>query len=80
MFCANVTLRYVAGAFTGGQWTGVYKQAYENLLPSGWIEQIESSTRLNCNEGTLPEDSLLSTWGSMFERCCEKMGKNISIL
>ena len=36
--------------------------------------------RSNCDDGTLPKDSLLSTWGPMFERCCEKMGKNIDTM
>ena len=29
------------GAFTDKEWTDVYKRAYENLAPGGWIEQIE---------------------------------------
>lgn len=38
-----VHLRWMLGAFTKQQWTEVYKQAYENLAPGGWIEHLEPS-------------------------------------
>lgn len=37
-----IHLRDLVGSFSDGQWTGVYKQAYENLLPGGWIEHVEA--------------------------------------
>lgn len=36
-----IHMRDMFGAFTDSQWTGVYKQAYKNLMPGGWIEQVE---------------------------------------
>ena len=29
------------GAFSDEQWRLFYKQAYKNLVPGGWIEQLE---------------------------------------
>lgn len=36
-----VHLRWMLGSFTPEEWDGLYKQAYENLIPGGWIEQVE---------------------------------------
>lgn len=30
-----------------------------------------------CDDDTLPADSLISGWGPMFVRCCEKTGKHL---
>lgn len=40
-----VHLRYMLGSFTDEQWRLVYKQAYDNLAPGGWIEQLEPGIR-----------------------------------
>ena len=36
-----IHLRLLVGAFEDRQWHGVYKQAYENLVPGGWIEHVD---------------------------------------
>ena len=36
-----IHIRYMLGAFTDEQWRLLYKQAYKNLAPGGWIEQLE---------------------------------------
>ena len=36
-------LRMMYGSFTDEQWRLLYKQAYKNLTPGGWIEQLEPS-------------------------------------
>lgn len=36
-----IHIRYMLGAFTDEQWGSLYKQAYSNLAPGGWIEQLE---------------------------------------
>lgn len=33
------------GSFTDKQWSGIYKEAYENLIPGGWIEQLEPDVK-----------------------------------
>ena len=38
-------MREMFGAFTYNQWTEVYRQAYENLVPGVWIEQVEPGIR-----------------------------------
>ena len=36
-----IHLRTMTGSFTRAEWTALYKRAYENLNPGGWIEQLE---------------------------------------
>ena len=36
-----IHMRDMFGAFTYNQWTEVYRQASENLIPGVWIEQVE---------------------------------------
>lgn len=38
-----VHLRWMLGSFSAEQWRGVYRQAWENLKPGGWIEHLEPS-------------------------------------
>lgn len=38
-----IHLRDMFGSFTDEQWRLIYKQAYKNLAPGGWIEQVEPS-------------------------------------
>lgn len=41
-----IHLRYMLGSFTNSAWDSLYKQAYENLEPGGWIEQVRRSSRI----------------------------------
>lgn len=70
-----IHLRDMLGSFTNEQWELVYKQAYDNLAPGGWIEQIETSLVLHCDDGTLSPDSILGSWGTVFYPLFEKMSK-----
>lgn len=35
--------RFLVGSFTPEGWKGLYKQAYDNLVPGGWFEAVEPS-------------------------------------
>lgn len=37
-----IHLRDMVDSFTDEQWCLLYKQAYKNLVPGGWVEQYES--------------------------------------
>ena len=73
-----IHIRWLSGAFTEEQWRLLYKQAYKNLLPGGYIEQVEPSVNWYCDDGTLPADSLLAQWGPMFIKAGAKSGKDIN--
>lgn len=40
-----IHLRDMFATFTDEEWSLIYKQAYDNLLPGGWIEQAETGIR-----------------------------------
>lgn len=72
-----VHLRWLACTFEEKQWRGVYEQAYESIVPGGWIEQVEPGVTFFSDDGTLPEDSLLNGWDPLFIRAGEASGKGI---
>ncbi|KAK1988429.1 methyltransferase [Colletotrichum cereale] len=51
---------------TGGirDFPALFRQAYENLNPGGWIE-VTDSTNATSDDGTLEEHSALSHWGRL---------------
>ena len=80
MLRAKKVTRDLFGSFTDEQWRLVYKQAYDNLAPGGWIEQCESSIAWTSDDGSVRPDSILGKWGEMFTRACNKMGKSITTI
>lgn len=51
------------GAFTDAQTKQFYRQAYKNLKPGGWIEQIEVSVMFDSDDNTIPANSAMASWG-----------------
>ena len=41
-----IHLRLLLGSFPYEEWDKVYAQAYENLVPGGWIEHLEVDIRI----------------------------------
>ncbi|KAI9825141.1 MAG: hypothetical protein M1819_000599 [Sarea resinae] len=72
-----IHLRMLYGAFTPEEWADVYKQCYDNLIPGGWIEQAEISVVVDCDDDTLPKDSLLAGWGPNFLGCADRLGRSL---
>ena len=72
-----IHIRDLQGSFTDHQWTGVYKQAYDNLLPGGWVEQIDASVGCYSDDNTLSSTSFLARSGPMFEEAAAKAGKGL---
>ncbi|KAJ5116817.1 hypothetical protein N7456_001165 [Penicillium angulare] len=52
-----IHLRQMLGAFTVAEWDQVWKKCYDNLEPGGWIEQIEGSPFVRCDDGSAPKDN-----------------------
>lgn len=70
-----VHLRIMVAAFTPEDWKRVYKNAYDNLVPGGWVEHQEIDINLYCDDGTMPEDSPLQRWGPDLAAACAKSGR-----
>ncbi|EHK23609.1 uncharacterized protein TRIVIDRAFT_190556 [Trichoderma virens Gv29-8] len=49
-------------------------QAYRHLKPGGWIEFQCHTGLLQCDDGTLPEDSTFRSWANLTKTACERYG------
>ncbi len=58
----------------------LYKEAYDNLVPGGFIEQMECSVELYCDGNTMPADSYLSKVGEVFHQCGHGMAKSFDTI
>ena len=72
-----VHIRDLFGSFSNEQWGLLYKQAYNNLAPGGWIEQLETDIVAKSDDSSLPEDSYIGSWDELFYPLFEEMGKPI---
>lgn len=75
-----VHLRLLIGAFSQEDMAALYRKAWNNLEPGGWIEHVECDIRIRCDDGSLPENSYLAGQGPMLERAALKAGNDIRIV
>ncbi|KAJ5330500.1 hypothetical protein N7476_000283 [Penicillium atrosanguineum] len=74
-----IHLRHGIGAFTPDEWDSLYQQCYDNLEYGGWFEQIEMNICCECDDGSIPADNILYTWGPRFFATGEKLGKSLEV-
>ncbi|KAJ5332859.1 uncharacterized protein N7506_006642 [Penicillium brevicompactum] len=67
-----IHIRIMIGSFDPSEWETVYTQCYNNLRPGGWMEQLEAKPFLECDDGSLPADNALRTWGPNLLECGER--------
>lgn len=77
-----IHMRILMGAFTPQGWEDVYRQAYENLEPGGWIEQFEDGGVFHNDDGALPEDPQhpINVLGRTVFACGEKSGRPLNMV
>ncbi|KAJ5567881.1 hypothetical protein N7450_010367 [Penicillium hetheringtonii] len=75
-----IYMRIMTGAFNDKEWDQVYKQCYDNLRPGGWIEQVEASPVIECDDGSVPKDSILNTWGPNTRESAIKSGRDLDAI
>lgn len=51
-----------------------------NLRPGGWFEQLEGRPFIECDDDSLPADSLLRTWGPHLTGCGERAGRPLDTM
>ncbi|KAG4429480.1 hypothetical protein IFR05_015043 [Cadophora sp. M221] len=73
-----IHLRLLLGAFTPEERDRVYKECYDNLLPGGWIEEVELDVRVMSDDDSLPPDSIVAGWGPNFLGCAERSGRPLN--
>ncbi|KAJ5272492.1 hypothetical protein N7478_007617 [Penicillium angulare] len=75
-----IHLRILDCAFTPEETKQVYKQCYDHLEPGGWIEQVEVSAFLESDDGSIPEDSIIRSWGPRMTMSAERSGRSFGIM
>lgn len=51
-----------------------------NLQPGGWIEQLEAIPPVECDDGSLPSESILGTWGPYTMDSAKKAGRELNAM
>lgn len=53
---------------------------HSNLRPGGWIEQVEASPVITTDDGSIPEDSILHSWGINTREAAKKSGRDLDAI
>jgi hypothetical protein len=72
-----VHIRWLAGSI--GDWPALFKEAFRCLKPGGWIESSEPSSRLQSDDGSLPENSAMIQCGKFFVEGGKKIGRPFTV-
>ncbi|RGP78349.1 mrna 3 -end-processing yth1 [Fusarium longipes] len=67
--------KYMAGSIK--DWPRLFKQAYANLKPGGWIELHETANTLYSEDGSLKPDNALVEMMDHLKIACEKIGRTM---
>ncbi|KAJ5107355.1 hypothetical protein N7456_004030 [Penicillium angulare] len=70
-----IHLRIMEASFTPEELDRLYQQCYQKIRPGGWIEQVELTIDLFCDDDSLPKDSAASRWGEINRKAAEKCGR-----
>ncbi|KAL7270549.1 hypothetical protein RUND412_006736 [Rhizina undulata] len=68
-----IHLRSISGCLSN--WPKLYQQAFRALKPGGWIEQQDFADPFSCDDGSLPDDSVIKQWWETSEKGCIMIGK-----
>ena len=74
-----IHIRQLLAALTPTQIDELYKQAYDNMVPGGWIEQVEFSVDIKSMNNAMPKDSITAGLYEMFKEVCDNAGVPIDI-
>ncbi|GKT41435.1 secondary metabolism regulator laeA [Colletotrichum spaethianum] len=69
--------RNMAGSLQ--DWRGFVAQAFGHLEPGGYLEVHDNLYPLECDDGTLKEDSALFQWSKYIVEATDKIGRPITI-
>ncbi|CAI7596102.1 unnamed protein product [Penicillium manginii] len=75
-----IYMRIMIGSFSDPEWDRIYKRCYDNLRPGAWIEQVEASPVISTDDGSIPEDSILHSWGINTRDAAKKSGRDLDAI
>ncbi|KAK1780985.1 S-adenosyl-L-methionine-dependent methyltransferase [Copromyces sp. CBS 386.78] len=74
---------YVHMSFLNGaieNWGNLYKQAYRVCKPGGWVEHVDTSPIIECDDGTVPPDSAMVEYGRVMAEAGRRIGRSLTIV
>ncbi|CAH0046613.1 unnamed protein product [Clonostachys solani] len=73
-----VHMRYLTGSLP--DWDALFKSAFTCCKPGGYVESFEGAPWLESDDGTVLESSALATWGKLFVKGGEKLGRTFTVV
>ncbi|KPM41478.1 hypothetical protein AK830_g5067 [Neonectria ditissima] len=67
--------RYMAGSIR--DWPRLFKQAYANLKPGGWVEFQETANTLYSEDGSLAPENPMAQLMDYLSTACDKIGRTL---
>lgn len=71
-------LRFLLGSVDS--WDDLFEQAYRVCKPGGWVESLESSPRIESDDGTVTEETAINEWGKFFIEGGKKLGRPFTVV
>ena len=72
-----IHMRALAGSIA--DWPRLYKRAYDNLVPGGWLQVTEFETWCSTDDDSLPKSSTLYQYMEHFSEAAAKFGKVMNV-
>lgn len=61
-------------------WSKLYKEAFRCCKPGGWFEDMENSTNIESDDGSVPSGSPMDQWGKVFWEGGKKFGRTFRVV
>ncbi|KAI6352179.1 hypothetical protein MCOR25_009512 [Pyricularia grisea] len=72
-----VFIRNMLGSFES--WQNIFERAYGGLESGGYLEVQDCCLPIKCDDGTLPEDAVISHWCQLMLQAAERAGRPIDV-
>ncbi|KAK5661110.1 hypothetical protein OQA88_11000 [Cercophora sp. LCS_1] len=73
-----IHIRYMVGCVK--DWVALYREAYRCLRPGGWIEHLDCSVGLRCDDGSVPKGSVFEDWVGIFREAGPMIGQSFFVI
>lgn len=73
-----IHMRYLYGSIS--DWYALFREAYAVCKPGGWLESVEASPRMESDDDSVPENSAVHQWGSIFIDGADKIGQTFRVV
>lgn len=73
-----VHLRFLTGSIQ--DWHALFREAYRCVRPGGWVQSFDAGSRMECDDGTMADDSALARWGPLFTEGGKMLGRTFRVI